>query len=571
MMDDSKPGDDIDARRQGDGAPDDGPDAGPTRRFIGSPMEMGESGFSPADAYRMDYPERGYALIINNRKFASHLRMPERHGTDVDAAGLYQVFTDLQFKVDLKHNMSKKDLLDYLKEVYTCSSLISAAVDHSRFDCFACAILTHGEEGIIYATDGTIPITDIVEPFKGHNCRSLIGKPKLFFIQACRGTRLDHGVEKSDGAGEETMDEVDAATVHRIPSEADFLMAYSVVPGFFSWRNSTNGSWFCQALIQMLKQHGKTMDLLSVMTRVNRKVAYEFESNAAKAHMTNKKQIPCITSMLTKDLYLRPKSSLPPNRMEPVHEYCMDHASRGLAVIINNRHFQHPDWGERRGTDVDAVKMRQVLTNLGFEVRLYQNETEEGFREILAEAVQYDHHNSDCFACVVLSHGESGYVYATDEIIPLSSIFEPFTEKNCPGLRGKPKLFFIQACQGKQLDDGVDFVDDRDSVDSALETDAPIGEGIAVVPDFLVVSSSVPGYYSWRNNVRGSWFCQSFCDVISRLGDRMDLLRLLTRVSRKVAYDFQSVSHSVPEIHAKKQIPCVISMLTKDLYFRPKR
>lgn len=25
-------GDDIDARRQGDGAPDDGPDAGPTRR-----------------------------------------------------------------------------------------------------------------------------------------------------------------------------------------------------------------------------------------------------------------------------------------------------------------------------------------------------------------------------------------------------------------------------------------------------------------------------------------------------------------------------------------------------------
>lgn len=63
---------------------------------------------------------------------------------------------------------------------------------------------------------------------------------------------------------------------------------------------------------------------------------------------------------------------------------------------------------------------------------------------VLSAAAQYDHHNSDCFACVVLSHGESGYVYATDEIIPLSSIFEPFREKNCPGLQGKPKLFFIQ-------------------------------------------------------------------------------------------------------------------------------
>lgn len=61
--------------------------------------------------------------------------------------------------------------------------LPAAATDHSQSDCFACAILTHGEEGVIYATDGTIPITDVVEPFKGHNCRSLIGKPKLFFIQ----------------------------------------------------------------------------------------------------------------------------------------------------------------------------------------------------------------------------------------------------------------------------------------------------------------------------------------------------------------------------------------------------
>lgn len=76
---------------------------------------MSESGFSPADAYRMDYPKRGYAIIINNRKFDPHLRMPERHGTDVDAAGLYQVFTDLQFTVDLQHNMSRKSFLDYLK------------------------------------------------------------------------------------------------------------------------------------------------------------------------------------------------------------------------------------------------------------------------------------------------------------------------------------------------------------------------------------------------------------------------------------------------------------------------
>ena len=27
---------------------------------------------------------------------------------------------------------------------------------------------------------------------------------------------------------------------------ADFLIAYSTVPGFYSWRNTTQGSWFIQ-------------------------------------------------------------------------------------------------------------------------------------------------------------------------------------------------------------------------------------------------------------------------------------------------------------------------------------
>ena len=78
--------------------------------------------------------------------------------------------------------------------------------------------------------------------------------------------------------------------------------------GYFSWRNSTKGSWFCQALVMVLKQHAETRDLMWMMTRVNRMVAYEFESNASKEFMNRKKQIPCITSMLTKDVYFRPKN-----------------------------------------------------------------------------------------------------------------------------------------------------------------------------------------------------------------------------------------------------------------------
>ena len=49
------------------------------------------------------------------------------------------------------------------------------------------------------------------------------------FIQACRGQGLDAGVEVCDS--DDTQDETDAGKLRRIPSMADFLLAYSVVPG----------------------------------------------------------------------------------------------------------------------------------------------------------------------------------------------------------------------------------------------------------------------------------------------------------------------------------------------------
>ena len=59
-------------------------------------------------------------------------------------------------------------------------------MDHSSCASFGCAILTHGEDGVVYGTDRSIEIDRITELFKGDKCKSLVGKPKVFFIQACR-------------------------------------------------------------------------------------------------------------------------------------------------------------------------------------------------------------------------------------------------------------------------------------------------------------------------------------------------------------------------------------------------
>ncbi|KAI8797529.1 caspase-3 [Biomphalaria glabrata] len=244
-----------------------------------------------SDRYRMNYKNMGMAVIINNKNFHPRTGMNTRTGTDVDAANMKDLLKTIGFEnVVTLNDLTAFQMIDHMRKV--------ALLDHSENSCFVCVILTHGEEGYVFGTDDKVQVEQMVAPFKGHKCLSLAGKPKIFLIQACRGTELDPGVEVPDGMEIEMEEEV-----RRIPTEADFLMAYSVVPGYFAWRNSTRGSWFIQAVYDVIKTNWKTMDLLTMMTRVNKKVAYDFQSNANKEHMNNKKQIPCITSMLTKDVF----------------------------------------------------------------------------------------------------------------------------------------------------------------------------------------------------------------------------------------------------------------------------
>jgi len=54
----------------------------------------------------------------------------------------------------------------------------------------------------------------------------------------------------------------------------------------------------------------------------------------------------------------------------------------------------------------------------------------------------------DCFVCCVMSHGEEGHVFGSDGLpVLIKDMMSPF--KPCPQLTGKPKIFLIQACQGK--------------------------------------------------------------------------------------------------------------------------
>lgn len=238
--------------------------------------------------YRMDYDHLGICLIINNKNFHKSTGMNTRNGTDVDAAIAVKTFSELGYKVRFFNDQTVKEMNQLMLKV--------SQEDHSNNASFVCVLLSHGEEGVIFGTDGQEEFENLTKHFKGERCKSLVGKPKLFFIQACRGSMLDDGVHVE-------TDSVKEQTSETIPVEADFLYVYSTAPGYYSWRNTSNGSWFMQSLCELLQRHRGELEIMQIMTRVNRKVALSFESSSNLPGFSGKKQIPCIISMLTKDLY----------------------------------------------------------------------------------------------------------------------------------------------------------------------------------------------------------------------------------------------------------------------------
>ena len=60
-------------------------------------------------------------------------------------------------------------------------SSAAGSEDHTDADCFGAAFLSHGDEGVIFGVDGVISIDALLAPIK--KCKSLAGKPKLFFFQ----------------------------------------------------------------------------------------------------------------------------------------------------------------------------------------------------------------------------------------------------------------------------------------------------------------------------------------------------------------------------------------------------
>ncbi|XP_006889206.1 PREDICTED: caspase-10 [Elephantulus edwardii] len=227
-----------------------------------------------------------------------------------------------------------------------------------------------------------------------------------------------------------------------------------------------------------------------------------------------------------------------PESTKEASVYRMDRKFRGHCVIVNNYTFS--SLLPREGTHRDAESLECVFQWLGFAVQVYNEVTKAALKEILQEYKSHpDHADVDCFVFCILTHGDYGVVYSTDEApTSIKEITSYFTAQQCPGLVGKPKLFFIQACQGSGLQPSV--LIEADAVDPDKEFSVPqkwnLSNSIPDEADFLLGLATIPGYKSIRNRRRGSWYIQSLCNHLKDMVPRReDILSILTAVNNDVS------------------------------------
>ncbi|CAK6966194.1 caspase-2 isoform X5 [Scomber scombrus] len=273
-------------------------------------------------SYRMNSLPRGFALVISNVTFdpCAAPDLDPRKGGEVDDEVLRKVFTELDYVVTVHRDLTAQGMR-------TCIENFCRRPDHRTMDSCVVCLLSHGVEGGVYGTDGQLLQLDwVFEAFDNAHCPLLQNKPKMFFIQACRGEEMDCGVEQIDGpvrtcspsceqrdAGREGQGDADSRQRGdmgrpriKLPQRSDMICGYASLKGTAAMRNTKRGSWFIQELNTALRLHARDTHLADILVQVNGRIK-EREGYAPGTAHHRCKEMSEFTSSLCKDLFLFPK------------------------------------------------------------------------------------------------------------------------------------------------------------------------------------------------------------------------------------------------------------------------
>ena len=229
---------------------------------------------------------RGIALILNVLK--------KRPGAEKDGPRLVRLFESLCYDVRYKADPTDSDVMEEFRKAENDSRAASEA--GMPYDSFVCVIAAHGSRSTFSPAKGArIELDRLFKRVGNLELDVMSGKPKLFFVNACRGSGEDRGVVEADeetGAADGKDDDFNL-----VASDADLLIAYSTTDGKVSWRNNSEGSWYLQTLCDVIEDRHEIEHVLDLVTEVNNRI--NDKAQAAIAAGGSGRQVQCSPSKST--------------------------------------------------------------------------------------------------------------------------------------------------------------------------------------------------------------------------------------------------------------------------------
>ena len=100
-------------------------------------------------------------------------------------------------------------------------------------------------------------------------------------------------------------------------------------------------------------------------------------------------------------------------------------------------------------------KLKNTFDKLGFQSKIYPDLMAKDMVGVLTDVSRLDHSKYNALIVCILSHGYENFVYGVDDQeVAVRYLTMFFRSSKCKTLANKPKIFFIQACQGQEKQTG---------------------------------------------------------------------------------------------------------------------
>lgn len=510
----------------------------------------------PLGRYKVSASHRGACLILKNNS-------PEwdNEQFDRDISKLRELFKEeFNFRVLVKTNLETSQIQTLFDNLNKAKDDCGEFLLKADTECFVCCIL-YGRDG-----NKTDPFTRSFLMNCTEKYCELKGKPKLFFVQTIRSRKTTKTVAYTDDLTDNVV----------VPFGDIFIAKSTLEVEDSSLDQISNGSYFIQKLCEVFEQNARFTKLQDMMLMINQEMQ---KKNAPVDGKTVVQVADTTMNTLCRHFYFYPKtlkmdeskgSSTAAKRpryegtSEVLGRYRMSNNSKGTCLIINNtfENTQH----RRHGTENDKERLKTLFEWLHFDVTEQKDLSATKLKELFGNLEnEINLSDTDCFVCCILSHGNNSVILGNDKKpVEKSYLKECVSPEKCPKLKGKPKLFFIQACRGELhlvSTDTPNFTME----DKTKERDNFEG-------DIYIAESTVEKHNAYRGK-KGSPFIQTVFTVFKENAHNRHLNNLMLMVNR----DLREVEDNNIKIRDNKgewiDVKAVsdISMNTfsRHLYFHP--